>query len=139
MLCNEMFFSSSFLQWNIADYLNQHQSVIQSELETLRKEDSTPSTFSSPFLQALPHSSLPVFDSVWMLLFTTLSELCINERSAIRKSAAQTLFSALSAHGSLLQPSTWQAVLWQVKSQIPFNCTVHVFSLSLIQIVQLQY
>lgn len=65
-------------------------------------------------LHSLQNSSLAVFDTVWMLLFKRLSDLCINEHSAIRKSAAQTLFSTLSAHGSLLEQATWQAVLWQV-------------------------
>ncbi len=31
-----------------------------------------------------------------------------------RKSAGQTLFSTIAAHGSLLAKQTWQAVLWQV-------------------------
>ena len=83
-------------------------------MESLRNTTLNVTISSSLFLQSLPHSSLPVFDAVWMLLFTCLSDLCVNEHSAIRKSAAQTLFTALSAHGSLLQPSTWQAVLWQV-------------------------
>ena len=83
-------------------------------MESLRNTTLNVTISSSLFLQSLPHNSLPVFDAVWMLLFTCLSDLCVNEHSAIRKSAAQTLFTALSAHGSLLQPSTWQAVLWQV-------------------------
>ena len=32
-----------------------------------------------------------------------------------RKSAGQTLFSTIAAHGSLLATQTWQAVLWQVQ------------------------
>ena len=43
-----------------------------------------------------------------------MSELCVDERAAVRKSACQTLFSTLSAHGSLLQSTTWTDVLWQV-------------------------
>ena len=38
----------------------------------------------------------------------------MDSRPAVRKSAGQTLFSTIAAHGSLLQHSTWQAVLWQV-------------------------
>lgn len=65
-------------------------------------------------LHSLRTTSLNIFDTVWMLLFQQLSDLCINQQSAIRKSAAQTLFSTLTAHGSLLEDSTWKAVLWQV-------------------------
>lgn len=75
------------------------------------------------------------FDKLWMCLYTKLGivsvlkfdngdtviiaiivagELCIDERPAVRKSAGQTLFSTIAAHGDLLQSSTWQAVVWQV-------------------------
>lgn len=49
-----------------------------------------------------------------MCLFARLGDLCVDPRPAVRKSAGQTLFSTISAHGSLLNPPTWQAVLWQV-------------------------
>ena len=62
----------------------------------------------------LQYSSLDVFDGIWMLLFQCLSSLIVNDQSAIRKSAAQTLFSTLSVHGTILQWNTWQAVLWSV-------------------------
>lgn len=42
-------------------------------------------------------------------------ELCIDDRPAVRKSAGQTLFSTIAAHGDLLDTNTWQAVVWQVK------------------------
>uniref|UniRef100_A0A2R5LCA4 Protein MON2 homolog n=2 Tax=Ornithodoros turicata TaxID=34597 RepID=A0A2R5LCA4_9ACAR len=53
-------------------------------------------------------------DALWMCLFQRLGELCVDPRSAVRKSAGQTLFSTINAHGSVLQHETWQAVLWQV-------------------------
>jgi hypothetical protein len=40
-------------------------------------------------------------------------DLCVDSRPAVRKSAGQTLFSTISAHGGLLHQPTWQAVLWQ--------------------------
>ncbi|KAJ8951458.1 hypothetical protein NQ318_006891 [Aromia moschata] len=43
---------------------------------------------------------MPSFDKLWM--------------PAVRKSAGQTLFSTISAHGGLLKQPTWQAILWQV-------------------------
>lgn len=43
-----------------------------------------------------------------------IGELCVDSRPAVRKSAGQTLFSTISAHGSLLNPPTWQALVWQV-------------------------
>jgi len=54
------------------------------------------------------------FDGLWMFLYTQLGELCVDLRPAVRKSAGQTLFSMLGAHGSLLQQQTWQTVLWKV-------------------------
>lgn len=58
--------------------------------------------------------NMPHFDRLWMCLFARLGDLCVDPRPAVRKSAGQTLFSTISAHGSLLNPPTWQAVLWQV-------------------------
>ena len=39
----------------------------------------------------------------------------MDQRPAVRKSAGQTLFSTVSAHGGLLQQETWKKVLWQVR------------------------
>ena len=49
-----------------------------------------------------------------MCLYARLGDLCVDPRPAVRKSAGQTLFSTISAHGNLLNPPTWQAMLWQV-------------------------
>lgn len=57
---------------------------------------------------------MPAFDRLWMCLYARLGDLCVDPRPAVRKSASQTLFSTISAHGSLLDQPTWQAVLWQV-------------------------
>ena len=53
-----------------------------------------------------------------------LSELCVDERAAVRKSASQTLFSTLSAHGTLLQSAAWDHVLWQVRSHVTYHVIV---------------
>lgn len=58
--------------------------------------------------------NMPHFDKLWMCLFARLGDLCVDPRPAVRKSAGQTLFSTISAHGNLLATPTWQAVLWQV-------------------------
>ena len=46
-----------------------------------------------------------------------LGELCVDPRPAVRKSAGQTLFSTIAAHGGLLQSETWQTVLWKVRKE----------------------
>ncbi|XP_076369562.1 mon2 homolog, regulator of endosome-to-Golgi trafficking isoform X2 [Tachypleus tridentatus] len=85
------------LLWNIADYLYQNQHQIREGLEMTGSD-----------------SSLPAFDELWMVLFSRLGDLCVDTRSAVRKSAGQTLFSTIGAHSSLLEQMTWQSVLWQV-------------------------
>lgn len=57
---------------------------------------------------------MPGFDKLWMCLYARLGELCVDSRPAVRKSAGQTLFSTISAHGGLLKQSTWQVMIWQV-------------------------
>lgn len=99
---NLIVFFFSF-QWNISDYFYQNRSRIT--------EDLTESEAESEQTSKTP---LPPFDRLWMCLYTKLGELCVDTRPAVRKSAGQTLFSTIAAHGSLLQQQTWQTVLWQV-------------------------
>ncbi|XP_037071265.1 protein MON2 homolog [Pollicipes pollicipes] len=92
------------LMWNISDYFFQSQDKLRSCL-----------TAESGVFPEFPGvQNMPPFDRLWMCLFARLGDLCVDSRPAVRKSAGQTLFSTIAAHGSLLQHSTWQAVLWQV-------------------------
>ena len=59
-------------------------------------------------------SEIPRYDCLWCSLFYVLSRLCVDERPAVRKSAAQTLFSTIDAHGHLLASVSWNIVLWKV-------------------------
>ncbi|XP_071082780.1 protein MON2 homolog [Haliotis cracherodii] len=90
------------LLWNISDFFYQNRQRIKQELhENLSESERNK-------LGMLP------FDALWMCLFSKLGDLCVDPRPAVRKSAGQTLFSTISAHGALLQQETWKKVLWQV-------------------------
>jgi len=84
-------------QWNISDYFYQQRAKITSDI--IKDED--PSLTSS--------------DQLWMCLYSKFGELCVDPRPAVRKSAGQTLFSTIAAHGDLLQNITWKSLLWKVK------------------------
>lgn len=92
------------LMWNISDYFSQNQekltATVTDDLSVLPDFPGTP--------------NMPQFDKLWMCLYARLGDLCVDTRPAVRKSAGQTLFSTITAHGNLLNPPTWQAVLWQV-------------------------
>lgn len=92
------------LMWNISDYFFQNQNKLG---QAISDEESVFPEFPGTL-------NMPNFDKLWMCLYARLGELCVDPRPAVRKSAGQTLFSTISAHGSLLKQSTWQAVLWQV-------------------------
>ncbi|XP_055685383.1 protein MON2 homolog [Lutzomyia longipalpis] len=92
------------LMWNISDYFNQNQ-------EKLSQTVTDDCTVFPDFPGTL---TMPHFDKLWMCLYARLGDLCVDNRPAVRKSGGQTLFSTISAHGNLLNPPTWQAVLWQV-------------------------
>ena len=92
-------------QWNVADFLNQNREVVRKELEKSNSVIYEVTKFDRP---------VPPPDRLWMCLYAKLGELCVDPRPAVRKSAGQTLFSTVSAHGSLLHQSTWYTVLWQV-------------------------
>lgn len=100
-------------QWNISDYFFQRGEAITLELE--REEEALQKqalekgeTLNRPFHPA------PPFDCLWLCLYAKLGELCFDPRPAVRKSAGQTLFSTIAAHGTLLQQPTWHIVVWKV-------------------------
>ncbi|KAK1169177.1 hypothetical protein AOXY_G10128 [Acipenser oxyrinchus oxyrinchus] len=101
------------LLWNISDHFFQRGETIENELdkeeailEKQAKEKGVP--LNRPFHPA------PPFDCLWLCLYATLGELCVDPRPAVRKSAGQTLFSTITAHGTLLQQATWHTVVWKV-------------------------
>ena len=106
-------------QWNISDFLSQHREKIRTALE----EAETPAnegTNDSNSVGTKYEKPVPPSDRQWMCLYSKLGELCVDPRPAVRKSAGQTLFSTINAHGSLLENVTWYTVLWQVNAPLSF-------------------
>ena len=107
------FYLFFYPQWNISDYFFQRGEAITQELEreeeALQKQaQEKGETLNRPFHPA------PPFDCLWLCLYAKLGELCVDPRPAVRKSAGQTLFSTIAAHGTLLQQPTWHIVIWKV-------------------------
>ncbi|XP_055778262.1 protein MON2 homolog isoform X5 [Salvelinus fontinalis] len=101
------------LLWNISDYFFQRGEAITQELEreeaVLQKQaQEKGEPLNRPFHPA------PPFDCLWLCLYAKLGQLCVDPRPAVRKSAGQTMFSTIAAHGTLLQQSTWHIVVWKV-------------------------
>ena len=102
-------------QWNISDYFFQRGEAITLDLEreeaaVQKQARERGETLNRPFHPA------PPFDCLWLCLYAKLGELCVDLRPAVRKSAGQTLFSTIAAHGTLLQQATWHVVVWKVRS-----------------------
>lgn len=105
------------LLWNISDYFFQRgEAIIQDlerEEEALQKQaQEKGENLNRPFHPA------PPFDCLWLCLYAKLGEMCVDPRPAVRKSAGQTLFSTIAAHGTLLQQPTWHIVVWKVLFQL---------------------
>ena len=100
-------------QWNISDFLSQHREKIRTALEEA-ESTANDSTHDGSNFDAKPDKPVPPSDRQWMCLYSKLGELCVDPRPPVRKSAGQTLFSTINAHGSLLENVTWYTVLWQV-------------------------
>uniref|UniRef100_A0A8C7CJ33 Protein MON2 homolog n=1 Tax=Oncorhynchus kisutch TaxID=8019 RepID=A0A8C7CJ33_ONCKI len=101
------------LLWNISDYFFQRGEAITQELEreeaALQKQaQEKGEPLNRPFHPA------PPFDCLWLCLYAKLGQLCVDPRPAVRKSAGQTMFSTIAAHGTLLQQPTWHIVVWKV-------------------------
>ncbi|XP_046890871.1 protein MON2 homolog isoform X2 [Hypomesus transpacificus] len=101
------------LLWNISDYFFQRGEAITQELE---REEATLQKQAQERGEALnrPFHPAPPFDCLWLCLYARLGELCVDPRPAVRKSAGQTMFSTIAAHGTLLQQPTWHIVVWKV-------------------------
>ncbi|XP_069843927.1 protein MON2 homolog isoform X1 [Dipodomys merriami] len=101
------------LLWNISDYFFQRGETIEKELN---KEEAAQQKQAEEKGMVLnrPFHPAPPFDCLWLCLYAKLGELCVDPRPAVRKSAGQTLFSTIGAHGTLLQHSTWHTVIWKV-------------------------
>ncbi|XP_051026852.1 protein MON2 homolog isoform X2 [Acomys russatus] len=101
------------LLWNISDYFFQRGETIEKELN---KEEAVQQKQAEEKGVSLnrPFHPAPPFDCLWLCLYAKLGELCVDPRPAVRKSAGQTLFSTIGAHGTLLQHSTWHTVIWKV-------------------------
>lgn len=100
------------LLWNVADHLYQNKNTIEKEKMDFSNEKDAPNL--AFIYEVVRQSDLNNYDSIWMALFSKLSEICIDPRPAIRKSACQTLFATITTHGDILELPTWQAVLWQI-------------------------
>nr|XP_032810106.1 protein MON2 homolog isoform X2 [Petromyzon marinus] len=118
------------LLWNISDYFSRRREIVeraleQEEAQKLRRrtaeKDGKHEGEEEEEQQGLdekgaetPFAAAPPFDRLWLTLYSRLGMLCVDPRPAVRKSAGQTLFSTIGAHGTQLQQSTWNVVLWQV-------------------------
>jgi hypothetical protein len=52
--------------------------------------------------------------TLWLALYSSIGQLCVDGRPEIRKSAGQTLFGTISAHGASLNEETWRQLFWEV-------------------------
>lgn len=125
-------------QWNISDYFFQRGEAIIQELEreevALQKQaQERGETLNRPFHPA------PPFDCLWLCLYAKLGELCVDPRPAVRKSAGQTLFSTIAAHGTLLQQPTWHTVVWKVTDSVPVGSSALSLGISKIKNVQYNF
>ncbi|VDK68217.1 unnamed protein product [Anisakis simplex] len=53
-------------------------------------------------------------ETIWLVLYNCLSELCVDPRPPVRKSACQTLLQTIAAHGLGLKTQTWKHMVWKI-------------------------
>ena len=51
---------------------------------------------------------------LWLSLYRAIGVLCVDQRPSVRKSAGQTLFGTITAHGSSLDEETWRRLFWDI-------------------------
>lgn len=100
------------LLWNISDYMFQNSESLDEEIKKLTLDENQKAEKANK-------NDLPVemesIESVWMVLYSRLGQLCVDPRPAVRKSAGQTLFCTISSHGSVLSVDLhWKDLVWNV-------------------------
>ena len=107
-------------QWNLSDFFYQNRTALKLDLSNAyasideNDTENDEKRILANLIPKLQDKAIQPFDSLWMCLFSKLGDLCVDPRPAVRKSAGQTLFSTISAHGGLLENRTWYSVLWKV-------------------------
>ncbi|GMR48422.1 hypothetical protein PMAYCL1PPCAC_18617 [Pristionchus mayeri] len=71
-------------------------------------------TISDFVFRRLPKMGPGAAEKIWLVLYTCLSELCVDSRPAVRKSACQTLLQTVAAHGHALRVHTWSHMVWKI-------------------------
>uniref|UniRef100_A0A8R1YAA6 Protein MON2 homolog n=1 Tax=Pristionchus pacificus TaxID=54126 RepID=A0A8R1YAA6_PRIPA len=71
-------------------------------------------TISDFVFRRLPKMGPDAAEKIWLVLYTCLSELCVDSRPAVRKSACQTLLQTVAAHGHALRVPTWSHMVWKI-------------------------
>ena len=111
----------------MSDFFYQNRTALKLDLALVydslenSKDVTEEKKILANLIPQLPDKSIQPFDSLWMCLFSKLGDLCVDPRPAVRKSAGQTLFSTISAHGGLLENDTWYSVLWKVSMFVFMN------------------
>ncbi|CAK9290725.1 unnamed protein product [Gordionus sp. m RMFG-2023] len=116
------------LLWNISDYLHQNYEKLYYKLQHDENDLIHSNTLESYFKVDSDqiHPNIKNMDlnpisknemntdndidytpnTIWMCLYSKLACSCLDHRPSVRKSACQTLFSTLEAHGLLLGPDS---------------------------------
>jgi hypothetical protein len=63
--------------------------------------------------EASKHETAQV-EQMWLVLYNCLSELCVDSRPPIRKSACDTFLQTIAAHGHALNSRTWSHMIWKI-------------------------
>lgn len=66
-------------------------------------------------------------ETIWLVLYNCLAELCVDPRPPVRKSACQTLLQTISAHGHALKGSTWKHMIWKVVLPCHLTSVMHCY------------
>lgn len=59
-------------------------------------------------------------EQIWLVIYNCLSELCVDSRPPVRKSACDTLLQTVAAHGHILDRQTWSHMVWKVGHESAF-------------------
>jgi hypothetical protein len=53
-------------------------------------------------------------EQIWLSIYHSLGELCVDSRPPIRKSAGDSLLQTIAAHGHAMRPCTWGKMIEEV-------------------------
>lgn len=102
------------LLWNIADFFGREREALLTAFSELGFHPEPRSASGNADAGHRLELQVHNVDQLWLVLYQQLRHLAVDPRIEVRNSALRTLFTALEAHGKVLEKSSWHQIVHEL-------------------------